>query len=124
MIGCAPLSPQLAAANTRFIFDVMTALSKILLTLSLTGFTAGSVIDFGGFNLNPSWTVALPLGAVFFGLFVISFMLEKEMAKFDEEEAKKLQLIQCDIAAPVPVQKPTIQRTIIQLKGKTLLHEH
>lgn len=32
------------------------------------------------------------MGAVFFGLFLISFMLEKEMAKFDEEEAEKFEL--------------------------------
>jgi hypothetical protein len=67
----------------------MTTLSKTLLVVSVTGFVAGSVIDFGGFNLNPSWTVALPLGAVSFGLFLISFMLEKEMVGFDEDEAKK-----------------------------------
>jgi hypothetical protein len=68
----------------------MTTLPKILLTASVTGFTAGSIIDFGGFNLNPAWTMVLPLGAVFFGLFLISFMLEKEMAKFDRENAEKL----------------------------------
>ena len=69
-------------ADRRRIFDIMTALSKTLLSVSVTGFVAGSIIDFGGFNLNPVVTVALPLGAVFFGLFLISFMLEKEMAKF------------------------------------------
>ena len=70
----------------------MTTLPEILLTASVTGFTAGSIIDFGGFNFNPSWTATLPMGAVFFGLFLISFMLEKEMAKFDEEEAEKFEL--------------------------------
>jgi hypothetical protein len=33
--------------------------------------------------------VALPLGAVCFGLGLISLMMEREMAKFDGEEAKK-----------------------------------
>ena len=70
----------------------MTTLTKNLLAISAAGFAVGSVIDFGGFKLNPAWMVALPLGAVFFGLFLISFMLEKEMAGFDEEEEGKLQL--------------------------------
>jgi hypothetical protein len=68
---------------------IMTTLSKSLLEVCVTGFVAGIIIDFGGFNLNPSWTVALPIGAIFFGLFLFSFMLEKEMVKFDEEEAEK-----------------------------------
>jgi hypothetical protein len=67
----------------------MTTLSKTLLAVSVTGLVVGSIIDFGGFNLNPSWTVAFPVGVVLFGLFLFSFMLEKEMAKFDEEEAGK-----------------------------------
>jgi hypothetical protein len=106
--------------NTRFIFDVMTTLSKTFLAISATGFVTGSIVDFGGFSVNPSWTVALPLGAVFFGLFLILFMLEKEMAKFDEEESMKLQLIQSSPALPVLKQKPITQPTIIQLKERTL----
>jgi hypothetical protein len=66
----------------------MTTLSKILLVFSVIGFVAGSITDFSGFNFNPAWAVALPLGAVFYGLFLISFMLEKEMAKFDKDEEK------------------------------------
>lgn len=86
-------------ADGKRIFDIMTALSKTLLSVSVAGFVAGSIIDFGGLNLNPAWMVALPLGAVFFGLSLISFMLEKEMAKFDEEEAKKFELIRHDEAS-------------------------
>jgi hypothetical protein len=48
------------------------------LAVSVTGLVAGRVIDFGRFNLNPAWTVALPFGAVL-GAFLISVMLEKEM---------------------------------------------
>jgi hypothetical protein len=68
----------------------MTTLSKTLLAVCVTGFAAGGVIDFGGFNLNPAWTLALPLGAVSFGLFLISLMLEKEVAKFDAQESEKI----------------------------------
>ena len=67
----------------------MTTLSRALLVVSVTGFVAGIIIDFGGLNLNPAWEVALPIGAVFFGLSLISVMLEKEVAKFDEDEAKE-----------------------------------
>jgi hypothetical protein len=89
--------------------QAMTTLSKTLLAVSVTGFVAGSIIDFGGFNLNPAWTVALPVGAIFFGLFLISFMMEKEMAKFDEEESMKMQLVQCISVAPAPKEKPIPQ---------------
>jgi hypothetical protein len=98
----------------------MTTLSKTLVAISVTGFTAGSVMDFGGFSVIPALTVALPLGAFFFGLSLISFMLEKEMAKFDEEESRKLQLIQCSPAAPVPKKKRVTQPAFTQLKEKTL----
>jgi hypothetical protein len=77
----------------------MTRLSKILLAVSVAGFVAGGIIDFGGFNLGPSWAVVLPLGAIAFGLFLIVFMLEKEMAGFDEEEAKKLRLASSPVLA-------------------------
>lgn|SRR5665213_1882800 len=98
----------------------MTTLCKTLLAISATGLAAGSIIDFGGFNVIPALTVALPLGAVFFGFFLISFMLENEMAKFDEEESMKLQLIQSSPVAPASKQKRATQPTIIQLKERTL----
>jgi hypothetical protein len=72
----------------------MTNPSKTLLAITVTGLVGGSIIDFGRFNLNPAWTVVLPVGAIAYGLFLISFMLEKELAKFDADEAKELQLIQ------------------------------
>lgn len=101
----------------------MKNLPKTFLALSVAGFLAGSIIDFGGFNLSPSWAVALPLGAVFFGLWLISLMLEKEMTQFDEEEMKKLQLIRQDTAELVPARKPAAHPTAIQFKEKALLHE-
>ena len=100
----------------------MTALSKTLLAVTITGLVAGSVIDFGAFNLNPAWTVALPFGAIFYGLFLISFMLEKEVAKFDEDEAKELQLIQDSYPANAPRQKPAARPIIIQLPTEKFGH--
>jgi len=100
----------------------MTALSKTFLAASVTGFVAGSIIDFGGFNLNPVWTVALPFGAIAYGLFLISFMLEKEVAKFDEDESKRLQLIKGIHAAPAPKQKPAARPIIIQFPSEKFGH--
>ena len=96
----------------------MTALSKTLVSLSAAGFAVGGIINLGGFSINPSWAVALPLGAVFFGLALVSFMMEKEMAKFDAEEASKRQLSRCqpDTSAVTEnsIPKPPLQ----------LLHDH
>jgi hypothetical protein len=100
----------------------MTTLSKTLLAVTITGLVAGSIIDFGGFNLNPAWTVALPFGAIAYGMFLISFMLEKEVAKFDADEAKELQLIKDIHAMPAPRQKPAIQPIIIPLPVEKFGH--
>jgi hypothetical protein len=86
----------------------MTTLSKTLLAVSVAGFAAGSIIDFGGFSVNPSFTVALPVGAVFFGLFLISFMLEKEMAKYNKEERGKLQLNEHKTVGSAAAQKAKV----------------
>jgi len=58
----------------------MTTLSKTFLAVSVTALVAESIIDFGGPNRNSAWAVLLPLGAVAYGLFLISFTLEKEAA--------------------------------------------
>lgn len=67
----------------------MTALSKILLTVAVTGLTGGSVIDLYGNLANPAWSAVLPLGAIAYGLFLIVFMLEKEVAVYDKEQTEK-----------------------------------
>jgi hypothetical protein len=100
----------------------MKTLPKIFLAVSAIGFLAGSIIDFGGINCSPSWTVAMPLGAVFLGLFMIWFMLGEEMAQFDEEEAGRLQLAGHRHVAGQ--QKPAGQSSAAQFKEKTLLHGH
>lgn len=85
----------------------MTTLTKSLLAVCVTGLAAGSIINFGGLDVNPSWTVVLPLGAVCLGLFLISLMLEKEAAKFDVEEAKGWLLVAV-VPPPQPVpRQPT-----------------
>jgi hypothetical protein len=98
----------------------MTKLTKLFLALSLVGFAIGGVIDFSSAPLDPKWTVLMPLGAVFFGLFLVSLMLEKEMAAFNREETEKLQLVRQE--APASARQPSHsggQRTT-QLKESTL----
>jgi hypothetical protein len=71
----------------------MAILTKILLAISSVASVAGGILDFGRFKINPSLTIMLPMGAVFFGMFLISFMMEKEMTKFDEENILKYERI-------------------------------
>lgn len=70
----------------------MTTMTKIFCAVSVTGFIIGSIVDFGGFETNPTLTVILPVGAIFLGVFLISLMLEKEVAKFDEEQRQRVAL--------------------------------
>jgi hypothetical protein len=81
----------LRCVQTSFVITkhYMTKLSKTLLAVAVMGFVAGGIFDFCGFNVNPACYVALPLGAVAFGMFIISLMMEKEMSKFDEEKTNK-----------------------------------
>jgi hypothetical protein len=65
----------------------MTTLSRTILAASVTGLVAGGIIDYRGVHLDAAWAVVLPFGAIFYGMFLISFMMEKEVAKFDEDEA-------------------------------------
>jgi hypothetical protein len=56
----------------------MTKTTKILLIVAIVAFGLGFT--------DILWGVGKPLGAIFLGLFLISKILEKEAAKFDEEE--------------------------------------
>jgi hypothetical protein len=70
----------------------MTTTTKTLLAVSIAGFAVGAFT-------NVLWGIGTPIGAVCFGLFVISKLLEKEVAKFDEEQRLNLQR---KAAAPAP----------------------
>jgi len=70
--------------------------TKLLLLISLTALLIG-------FATNVLWGIGLPLGAVLFGLFLIFKLLEKETAKFDEEQHLRLELAGRDsLAIPTP----------------------
>jgi hypothetical protein len=65
----------------------MSKLSKTFLTASGIGLTAGLIFSTDLVNVQnmPFCFVALPLGAIFAGLFLISRMLENESALYDKE---------------------------------------
>jgi hypothetical protein len=62
----------------------MTKTTKILLAVSLVS----TVIGLTGII----WGFGTPIGAIFFGLFLISKMLEKETALYDEEQRRNTAL--------------------------------
>ena len=63
----------------------MTLLTKILLAAALAGLAVG-------FATNFLWKIGLPLGAVCLGLFLISKILERESALYDQEHRMRLAL--------------------------------
>ena len=89
-------------------------------SISLAGFAAGVWIDYSGQPVDPKWTAVLPMGAVFFGLFLIFLMLQKEMAAFDREEAEKSRLLRQEAPATAPEPARSDQRGITQLKQSRL----
>jgi len=65
----------------------MSRTTKTLLVLSLVGLASGFAFVSGAVNVGEAVGLyaALPMGAIFFGLFLISKLLEKEVAKYDTE---------------------------------------
>ena len=78
----------------------MSKLSKCLLAISLTAFVAGFVGVLGDAAIPVAVSVGMPVGAIFLGLFLVAYILEGEMAKFDAEEQSRLALAQRHTAAP------------------------
>jgi hypothetical protein len=73
-------------AKERYIV-MMAKATKTLLALALAGLGTGFLFITGLVNVQgAAWLyVALPAGAICFGLFLIALMLEKETARFDQE---------------------------------------
>ena len=71
----------------------MTKLPKFFLTVSVTAFAVGFATVSSN-NIAPAWAVAMPIGAIFMGWFLIAFMLQKEVAQFDEETRLRFELMQ------------------------------
>jgi TRAP-type C4-dicarboxylate transport system permease small subunit len=66
----------------------MTKTTKTLLILAAVNLVAGLAFATDLLDVHDSavFYVALPLGAIFLGLFLISRMLEKETARYDAEQ--------------------------------------
>ncbi len=60
----------------------MIKIPTILLVISLSAFALGAT--------GILWGFGLPVGAIFFGWFLVFKMLEKQMALYDEEQALRL----------------------------------
>jgi hypothetical protein len=68
--------------------------TKTLLGLAIFGITVGIFFVSGALKTdNAAFFVVLPTGAIFFGLFLISLVLEKETALFDEEQEECFALV-------------------------------
>ena len=70
----------------------MTKIPKVLLAVSLTALAVGGVAVSGNPEFPVGWAVTMPLGAVCLGLFLVTFLLQKEVARFDDEERARLEL--------------------------------
>ena len=99
----------------------MTRIPRALLAVSLTAFAVGSVVTFGSSEIPVGWTVAVPVGAIFFGLFLVAFMLQKEVARFDEEERARLELAERRTARPANAAAIAVSATATNL---TPAHSH
>ena len=94
----------------------MSKLTKTLLVLSCIGLVSGLIFVTGLVNVgNLSFLyVALPSGAIFFGLFLISKLLEKEVALHDAE-------IQAAVLAATRAQGPAVLATKENSRGSSEL---
>lgn len=96
----------------------MKPLTKTFLALSIVLL----LIGFIGGGTHPLWDLPKPLGAVFFVLFYIFFLLEKESDLFLADEAAKSHLNSApDSLKPNPIQpvKPTSKKGRSQAATQT-----
>jgi hypothetical protein len=74
----------------------MTTKTKIVLGVSLTAFSLSLT--------GALWGIFMPVGAIFLGLFMNFFMLEKEAALFDEEQFLRVALAEKNASKVEPPQ--------------------
>jgi len=88
---------------------MMAKVTKTLLALALAGLGTGFLFVTGLVNVQGAvWLyVALPAGAILFGLFLIALMLEKETAQFDQEQHTLLAVAE-NVAA---TDKPSVDKS-------------
>jgi hypothetical protein len=71
----------------------MKWLPKLFLAIAAVALPVGMYVSWSGAQLPPFWTAALPLGVISLGMFYITFVLQKEAARFDEEAREKNGLV-------------------------------
>jgi hypothetical protein len=69
----------------------MKAFQKWLLVLAVTGLVVGVFVTLSHGDLAPAWMLALPLGVILTGLFLVTLLLQNEVAKFDADERLKVE---------------------------------
>jgi hypothetical protein len=97
----------------------MSKTTKTLLTLSLVGLVSGLIFVTGIVNVENAvaWYITLPMGAIFFGLFLISKLLEKEVALHDAEQALMLASAQNFSGVNPPAVKASRQKPASTRQG-------
>ena len=82
----------------------MSTITKNLLVLGLVALAAGVVFNTGLIPVGDRVTllIALPVGAVLFGLFMISRLLENEAALFDEQQRAAVRVCPAPAASVKP----------------------
>src|SRR5438445_2280310 len=79
----------------------MIKLPKFFLTVSVTAFAVGFA-TISSNNIAPACAVAMPIGAIFLGWFLIALMLQNEVARFDEEIRLRSERMKRHTPAPSP----------------------
>ena len=69
----------------------MKAFQKWLLALAVIGLVGGVFVTLSHADLAPVWMLALPLGVILTGLFLVTLLLQNEVTKFDAEERLKIE---------------------------------
>src|SRR5213593_1989489 len=70
----------------------MIKLPKFFLIVSVAAFAVGFA-TISSNNIAPAWAVAMPIGAIFLGWFLIAFMLQNEAAQFGAETRLRFELV-------------------------------
>ena len=68
---------------------VVSNAQKALLVSAAAALLIGIGVSMSRADLPSAWTVALPVGAILLGLFLISLLLHEPAAEFDKEERSK-----------------------------------
>jgi hypothetical protein len=66
----------------------MNRLCKSFLAVSLVMTSVGLFASFTRLPISLLWTVLLPYGVIFFGLFLINFIFQKEFADYEQGTQK------------------------------------